>query len=106
VVGGGEKAPREEAPEERPTRGKRPVSAKPIKTRQEQRVIRFGDLKDLTTASDDDYVQEYSERGEQWYEEGEEPDEEVPRNIAGLAKRSSKGPGKGKDLKPGDWKFI
>jgi len=106
VVGGNERASREEPEEERPARGRRPVSAKPIKTRQEQKVIRFGDLKDLTTASDEDYVQEYTERGEQWYEEGEEPEEEVPRNIAGLAKRSSKGPGKGKNLKPGDWKFI
>jgi hypothetical protein len=106
VVGGNEKAQREGPAEERPARGKRPVSAMPIKSRQEQKVIRFGDLKDLTTASDEEYAQEYTERGEQWYEEGEEPEDEVPRNIAGLAKRSSKGPGKGKDLKPGDWKFI
>lgn len=106
VVGGGERAPKEQPAEEIPVRGRRPVSAKPIKTRQEQKVIRFSDLKDLTTARDEEYVQEYTERGEQWYEEGEEPEEDVPRNIAGLAKRSSKGSGKGKNLKPGDWKFI
>jgi len=106
VVGGNEKAQKETSVEERPVRGRRPVSAKPIRTRQEQKVIRFGDLKDLTTASDEEYVQEYAEKGEQWYEEGEEPDDEVPRNIAGLAKRSSKDSGKGKNLKPGDWKFI
>ncbi|HNX48190.1 MAG TPA: hypothetical protein PLC39_02655 [Methanomassiliicoccales archaeon] len=106
MVGGGEKAAKEEVAEERPARGKRPVSAKQVKTRQAQKVIRFGDLKDLTTASDEDYVQEYTERGEQWYEEGEEPDEDVPKNIAGLAKRSSPGSEKGKKPKPGDWKFI
>lgn len=106
VVGGNERAAREEPVAEMPSRGKRPVSVRPARARPEQKVIRFGDLKDLTSASDEEYVQEYAGRGEQWYEEGEEPEEEVPRNIAGLAKRSSKGPGKGKDLKPGDWKFI
>ncbi|MCK7510280.1 MAG: hypothetical protein MZV70_43695 [Desulfobacterales bacterium] len=54
VVGGGrDERPGRKLPEERPVRGKRPVSAKPIKTRQEQKVIRFGDLKDLTTANDE-----------------------------------------------------
>ncbi|NLX47953.1 MAG: hypothetical protein GXY70_07295 [Euryarchaeota archaeon] len=106
VVGGGDGAAKELPAEEGPARGRRPVSAKPVRSRQEQKVIRFSDLKDLTTASDEEYAQEYTERGEQWYAEGEGPEDEVPRNIAGLAKRSSKGSGKGKNLKPGDWKFI
>jgi len=103
-----EREPEREPVERRPVRGNRPVSARPTRTRQEQKVIRFSDLQDLTKAADDGYVKEYTERGEQWYEEGEEPedDEPVPRNIAGLAKRTSKRPSKEKDLKPGDWKFI
>ncbi|HRU11427.1 MAG TPA: hypothetical protein P5189_02590 [Methanomassiliicoccales archaeon] len=104
VVSNGERG-KGEPEASRPAVGSRPVSARPIRTRQEQRVIRFSDLKDLTTASDDGYAEEYSEKGEGWYEEGEEPEEEIPRNMAGLVKRS-KGGGKGKNLKPGDWKFI
>jgi len=98
----------EEAEERRPVKGNRPVSAKPAKSRQAQKVIRFSDLQEAATVADEGYVEEYAEKGEQWYEEGEEPEEEevVPRNMTGLAKRSSKTSGKGKNLKPGDWKFI
>lgn len=111
MVGNQERKGKEaEEPEEerRPVKGNRPVSAKPAKSRQAQKVIRFSDLQDAAAASDDGYVEEYTEKGEQWYEEGEEPEEEeiVPRNMTGLAKRSSKTAGKGKNLKPGDWKFI
>ena len=105
-VSSGERA---EPPEDRrAVRGNRPVSARPSRARQEQKVIRFSDLQDLTTAADDGYGEEYSGGRERWYEEGEEPEDEepVPRNIAGLAKRTSKRPAKEKPLKPGDWKFI
>lgn len=106
VVGDRQPTVKEGPAEDRPMPGRRPVSARPIRTKQQQKVIRFSDLKDLTAASDDEYTKEYAERGERWYDEGEEPEEEVPPNIAGLARRSSKGQGKGKELKPGDWKFI
>ncbi len=107
MVSNGERR-EEPAPERIPSRAGRPVSAKPVRTRQEQKVIRFSDLQDLTRASDDAYTEEYSEKGDRWYDEGDEPEDEepVPRNISGLAKRSSKSGGKSKNLKPGDWKFI
>ncbi|MCG7844287.1 MAG: hypothetical protein MIO90_02515 [Methanomassiliicoccales archaeon] len=110
MVGSGDRrATEREEPEEerRPMKGNRPVSARPVKSKQAQRVIRFSDLQDTATVADEGYVDEYSEKGEQWYEEGEEPEDAVvPRHITGLAKRSSKSSGKGKNLKPGDWKFI
>lgn len=111
MVGNGEKrgTEREEPEEERrPVRGNRPVSARPVRSRQPQKVIRFSDLQEAATVVDGGYADEYAEKGEQWYEEGEEPEEEevLPRNMTGLAKRSSKNGGKGKNLKPGDWKFI
>jgi hypothetical protein len=107
VVGSGDSMPIEEHVEERRAlRGGRPVPARQVKARQEQRVLRFSDLKDLTSATDEELLEEYAERGEQWQEdEGEEV--KVPsRHVAGLAKRSGKPAGKGKNLKPGDWKFI
>ncbi len=110
MVGGGE-MPRADVeaslPERRTLKGGRPVSARPARSRVEQKVIRFSDLKDMTAATDQDYAREYAGRGEQWYEEGHEPEEEaVPANISGLAKRSGKSRGEGKNIKPGDWKFI
>jgi hypothetical protein len=95
-----------EGPEERrPQKAGRPVQAKAAKARPTPKVIRFSDLQDVT--NDDGYAEEYTEKGEKWYEEGEEPDEEdVARNVAGLAKRSGKNGGKDKNIKPGDWKFI
>ncbi|MCX6651366.1 MAG: hypothetical protein NT131_06900 [Methanomassiliicoccales archaeon] len=110
MVGGDQKRPAEEQEEEpqRPVKGGRPVSTKAAKsTRAGQKVIRFSDLQDMTTARDQDYEEEYAEKGEQWYEEGEASDEEeVSDNMSGLAKRSGKRGDKGKNLKPGDWKFV
>jgi len=95
----------EEPEERRPQKDGRPVQAKNGKARPSPKVIRFSDLQDAT--NDEGYAEEYTEKGEQWYEEGGEPEEEdVPRNVAGLAKRSGKNGGKGKNIKPGDWKFI
>lgn len=106
VVGNADRRVEDEEPEEiKPARG-RPVSARPARERPAQRVIRFSDLKELASAQDETLLEEYSERGEQWYEGEEEGEEEVHRNVAGLAKRTGKGQGKGKNLKPGDWKFI
>lgn len=113
MVDSGQKCPAEEEPDEepkRPAKGGRPVStkaARSAKARSGQKVIRFSDLKDVNTARDKEYEEEYAEKGEQWYEEDEAPDEEeTPSNVAGLAKRSGKTGEKGKNLKPGDWKFV
>jgi hypothetical protein len=113
MVDSGQKRPVEEEPDEepkRPAKGGRPVSAKVAKSakaRSGQKVIRFSDLKDVNTARDQEFEEEYAEKGEQWYEEDEAPDEdEPPSNVAGLAKRSGKTGEKGKNLKPGDWKFV
>ncbi|TFG56339.1 MAG: hypothetical protein E4H30_04525 [Methanomassiliicoccus sp.] len=104
VVGGGEKAPPEP---DKTVKGGRPVATRAPRARAEQKVIRFSDMKDVNTVSDDGFAEEYAGKGEQWYDEDEEPDEEpVHRNVAGLAKRSGKNSGKGKNIKPGDWKFI
>jgi hypothetical protein len=109
-VGNGERQPTVvEGPveERRPTKGGHPLIAKPGRSRAEQKIIRFSDLQDVTTAPDEGYVEEYTERGEQWYEEDEEPEKTVvPRNVAGLAKRSGKSAHQNKNIKPGDWKFI
>ena len=107
VVSNGESAPSEELEEEKKAlRGGRPLSARQARARPGQKVIRFSDLKDLTSTSDEELIEEYAERGEQWYEDEHEGPQEPPRQVAGLAKRSGKTAGKGKNLKPGDWKFI
>jgi hypothetical protein len=107
VVGNGERMPAEMPLEERKApREEVPSSARQVRARPGQRVIRFSDLKDLASATDEGLLQEYEERGEQWYEEGQEEAEDPPNHVAGLVKRSGKSSGKGKNIKPGDWKFI
>lgn len=106
MVGQNDRREEMDEPEEpRPQRTRAPVQTKAAKAKSSPKVLRFSDLKD--TSNDDGYAEEYAEKGDRWYDEGEEPEEEdVPRNVAGLAKRSGKNDGKGKNIKPGDWKFI